>query len=414
MLGSWESGRKVDIARKFLIEMIDSLENLNNVEMALRVYGHQSIVPPQDCNDTRLEVPFKPGNAGEIRQTLRFLEPKGTTPIAHSLEMAANDFPSPSNGARNVILLITDGVEACDGDPCTVSQKLQHKGIILKPYIIGIGTNKDFNETFQCAGNFLPVDREESFSGTLDYVVNQVLNKTTTQINLLDSNGNATQTNVPMTFYDHVSGKIKYQYVHTLNSRGDPDTLYLDPLLTYDLTVHTLPPIRVSNLSITPGQHTIIGLDAPQGSLRLSSPNTNLHRQVVSLIKKRGTTLNTQKIDETQKYICGLYNLEVLTLPRLFIDSVSIKPNHTTTIEIPRPGLVTVFKPATGYGSIFIDRNNKLEWVTNLHKKNMRETFTLLPGYYHIVFRTLRSNKTLKTIRKQFKISSGQSIPIKL
>ena len=82
MAGQWDGYRKIDMAREVLLEMIDSLEKIPNVEMALRVYGHQSPVPPQDCSDTKLEVPFGPSNASMIRQKLRYINPKGTTPIA--------------------------------------------------------------------------------------------------------------------------------------------------------------------------------------------------------------------------------------------------------------------------------------------------------------------------------------------
>jgi Ca-activated chloride channel family protein len=104
MMGYWASDRKINIARRTLISIIDSLETLDNVQMALRVYGHQSPVPPQDCNDTRLEVPFSKGNAPRIRQELRYLNPKGTTPIAHSLKLAGNDFPEPCIDCRNIII----------------------------------------------------------------------------------------------------------------------------------------------------------------------------------------------------------------------------------------------------------------------------------------------------------------------
>src|SRR5512145_32874 len=81
MAGTWQKETKISIARKVLIHIIDSLQQLPNVKMALRIYGHQSPVPPQNCNDTKLEVPFATGNASLIRQKLRFVVPKGTTPI---------------------------------------------------------------------------------------------------------------------------------------------------------------------------------------------------------------------------------------------------------------------------------------------------------------------------------------------
>ena len=40
MMGYWSSDRKINIARRTLISIIDSLETLDNVQMGLRVYGH--------------------------------------------------------------------------------------------------------------------------------------------------------------------------------------------------------------------------------------------------------------------------------------------------------------------------------------------------------------------------------------
>ena len=46
MLGNWESGRKVDIAKNMLINMLDSLKNYENLNIGLRVYGNRSSFPP--------------------------------------------------------------------------------------------------------------------------------------------------------------------------------------------------------------------------------------------------------------------------------------------------------------------------------------------------------------------------------
>ena len=62
MLGRWQSGRKIDIAKQLLTNITDSLKDLRNLELALRVYGHQRSFPPQDCDDTRLEINFIPSN----------------------------------------------------------------------------------------------------------------------------------------------------------------------------------------------------------------------------------------------------------------------------------------------------------------------------------------------------------------
>ena len=249
MAGQWEGARKIDIARDILLEMVDSLENMPNVEMALRVYGHQSPVPPQDCSDTKLEVPFSSSNASRIRQKLKFINPKGTTPIARSLNLAPDDFP-PCGNCRNIILLITDGLEACDGDPCEVSSRLQKSGIILRPFVIGIGNDPGFRETFNCIGEYYDAPNKESYREALRVVITQALNATSAQVNLLDSEHRPTETDVNVIFYDRFSGVVRYNMIHTINTKGNPDTISLDHLSTYDVLAQTIPPVRIDSVKL--------------------------------------------------------------------------------------------------------------------------------------------------------------------
>ncbi|MCT4613479.1 MAG: VWA domain-containing protein [Marinifilaceae bacterium] len=414
MNGIWENSKKINVAKKFLIEMIDSLQYEKNIEMALRIYGHQSIVPPQDCSDTRLEVKFTPNNADEIKQKLRYLIPKGTTPIANSLAQAANDFPEDNPNVRNIIILITDGVEACDGDPCIVSKDLQKRGIILKPFVIGIGLDENFKKSFDCIGRFLEVTKEQNFSHSLNYVISQVMEKTSSQINLLDKNGSPKETNIPISLYDNRSGKLKYQYIHTINALGNPDTLYLDPLVTYDMVVHTIPNINKDSISISSGQHNIIGVKCPQGTLEITSNKGHKHRSLQTIIRKDNKIINTQITYEKVKYLKGKYNLEILTMPPTIINNVDIKASETTSIDIPQPGLLTIFKPGYGECYVFVKKGNKLEYVCQVKDKNLRKTLYLQPGIYHINYRKRNSYKMIETINKEVKVKSNISIPIRL
>jgi len=414
MNGKWEKSKKIDVARDFLIEMIDSLEFEHGVEMALRLYGHQSSFPPQDCGDTKLEVPFSEDNAVIIRQTLQYISPKGTTPIAYALSQAAYDFPKSKVLVRNIVVLITDGVDACDGDPCAVSDELQKKGIILKPFIIGIGLDRRFQKSFECVGEFLEVSKEKDFGGILHYVISQVLDKTSMQVNLLDENDEPKESDVPMSFYNHTTGKLRYQYMHTMNSMGLPDTLFIDPLIPYDITVHTIPKLEMDSIRITPGKHSIVGFRAVQGKLKITSLRNSMLKNLSCLVKKNGDIINVQAIDYPQKYLIGNYDLELLTLPRIKIDNINIKASETTVIDVPQPGMVTVFKPTYGPCDLFIKQDGKMIWVCALDSRELRKTLTLQPGNYHLVFRSKTAHLSHYTKKRSFIIHSGCSIAIRL
>lgn len=412
MMGFWDSDRKINIARRVLIAMIDSLEYLDNVQMALRVYGHQSPVPPQNCDDTRLEVPFSKGNAAKIRQELRYINPKGTTPIAHSLELAAKDFPDECVDCRNIIILITDGIEACDGDPCEVSRELQKKGIILRPFVIGIGIDEGFKDTFDCIGYYYNAANEEKFAEVMEVVISQALNSTTAQVNLLDINGLPTETNVNMTFMDHFSGKIINNYMHTMNYRGVPDTLILDHLLSYDIRINTIPPVFIYDAKVYVGKHTVLAADCPQGTLNVKVDGGAQYRGLQFIVRQHGKmeTLNMQEINNNENYLVGKYDLEIPVLPRIHVKNVEVNQSTTTTIKIPRPGILNLIKSASGYGSIYHrTAPNKEDWIYNINNSVKNETIILQPGVYRVVFRAQNAKQTLYTISKTIEIKSGSA-----
>jgi Ca-activated chloride channel family protein len=415
MFGQWQSDTKFNIAVRLFSNILDSLKTIPNLELALRMYGHQKQFPPQDCNDTRLEVPFAKDNINRIKHTLKITTPKGTTPIAFSLSQAAKDFP-PCDNCRNIIILLTDGLEECGGDPCLVSLDLQKKGIVLKPFIVGIG--KDFRKQFDCVGSYFDAANEKEFQTALNVIISRALNPTTMQVNLLDAYGKPTETNVNMTFYDVVSGLPKYNYIHSFNAKGIPDTLDVDPLLTYRVVVHTIPPVSKDSIKLTPGKHTTIGIDAPQGYLAFKASGGSTLKFLPCIIRKHGETetIHVQQFDQVEKYITGNYDTEILCLPRIKVDDVDIRQSHTTTVEIPLPGIAVIQKSTNGYGSLYQENPEKqMLWLHNLKdNQQQQETLYLQPGSYRVVFRSKYANEASYTVEKTFKIESGQTVNIKL
>lgn len=414
MYGGWNTGTKIDISKKLMGEFLDSIKNLQNVEIALRCYGHTTpFKPNRNCKDSKLEVPFAPVNVNspKVKAKINSLTPTGTTPIAYSLEQCANDFVPECVDCRNVVILITDGIEECNGDPCAVSMALQKRGVFLRPFVIGVGLDVKFADVFGCMGKFYDVSNEANFKQVLKLVLVEALSQTTVQVNLNDINKKPTETDVTMSFYDKTTGKVVYDYLHTLNHRGNPDTIVLDPDLKYDLVVHTIPPVRKENITIEKGKHNIIPVDAPQGFLNLQTNGPNSFKTLSVLIKRKneGITLHVQEVGKTEKYIVGKYDLEFLTLPRVIIKDVEIKQSTTNTIKIPPAGILNLNKAGWGYGSIYLESGKKLEWVTNLNENLQAEVILLQPGNYRVEFRLKTQSESEKTIERKFKIESNKN-----
>ena len=413
MLGRWQSGRKIDIAKQLLTNITDSLKDVTNLELALRVYGHQRSFPPQDCDDTRLEINFIPSNifAERVKGKLSMIRAKGTTPIARSLEEAASDFPI--DNSRNIVILITDGKEECGMDPCAVSRLFAKKGIILKPFVIGIGLDESWKDNLDCVGTFFDAANEKDFSNILNIVISHVVDNTTTQVNLLDSLGNPTETNVPLTFYDNFTDIVKYNFVHTMNNMGNPDTMIIDPVLKYRVVAHTIPPVESKVITILPGEHTVIPLKTPQGKLKITIKTKEDYQFIVKQ-SNQNETINVQKINNSQSYLTGFYDIELLTLPRQYFKNIRINQNQLTQLQLPSTGLANILLPANGYGGVYLKDGDKLTEIYKFNGESNQYKLTLLPGKYKVIYRSKSSKKYIYTDEKSFVIKSGKSQLIKI
>ncbi len=409
MYAKMGTDNRITVAKRLLTRMVDSLQYQDELELALRVYGHQSQKTERNCKDTKLEVPFSRGNHQAIKDNIRDLRPKGTTLIAYSLQEAAYDFPK-TPGVRNIIILITDGLEECDGDPCAVSLALQKQGVVLRPFVIGLGLSADFKTQFECVGRYFEAETEQDFKEVLNVVISQAINNTSAQINLLDSYGKPTETDVNMTFTDSKTGKLLNNYIHTLNYRGNPDTIYLDPSYLYDVKVHTIPPRIKKNVALTAGKHNTIALDAPQGYLNLKIEGVTNYANLQALIidKNSNEILNVHDFNDQQKYITGDYKIEILTLPRITQESVTIAQNKITTLQVQQPGKLNIVTRNNFEIGIYRKHKGEMELVKNLSLVPNSTITVLQPGDYFLIYRATNTKETLSTKNTPFTIKSGE------
>jgi Ca-activated chloride channel family protein len=352
-------------------------------------------------------VPFGINNTAIIKQKVLEAKPTGITSIEHSMTEAANDFKD--NKTSNIVILITDGIEECGGDPCKARQKLMEKGIVFKPFIIGIGLSPEQIKTFECVGTFYDYDDTNTFGNISNIIQEQKMNRSTAQVNLLNTGQQPQETDVNITFIDVNKKNYKYNYIHTLNYQNNPDTLLLDDYPTYKVIAHTIPPVESRDTKLAPGKHTIIAIDAPQGFLQVKRNEGvyNFNERVKCVLRKNNdmNTINVQPLNTTEKYITGNYDIEILTLPRILLSALLIEQSKTKTIEIPNAGVLQTKSLEAGDGCILIKRNNKQEWVCNLSAQTL-QTFYLQPGNYVATWRARSLRGSIYTIEKSFTIQS--------
>ena len=409
MAEHWQSDSKYNIAVNVLSMILDSLQGEKNLEIGLRVYGPKR-VPGPDCEDSYLMVPFGSDNTSAITSVLKKLSPRGTTPIAYSLEQTVTDFP-PCETCRNIVILITDGLEACDGDPCQVSLELQSRGIFLRPFIVGIG--EQLKGYFDCMGNFYNASVEPELKRVLDDIVATSLSPTTAQVNILNQHEMAVESDVHVILYDRITGKAKYSFIHTLNEQGLPDTLLIDPLITYDVVVQTIPPVRKDSVWLEPGKHTPIDIHAFQGYLIFRSDSDHVYP---SIIRQRGVAqaIHVQQSDRRERYIAGRYDVTILTNPRMNYFDVAIGPDQTTLLEIPTAGKARIKPAEEVVGCLYMDQNGEMLWLCNLHGDTIPEEFDLQPGGYYVIYRSKSSTRMSDSKQEQFRVEAGEQVDVVL
>ncbi|NLO57272.1 MAG: VWA domain-containing protein, partial [Synergistaceae bacterium] len=180
---------RIEVAKEALNKIIDDLSERKGIAVGLRVYGHRT----NDCKDTKLEIPIGPLDAKKMKKFISGIKPKGKTPIAYSLEEAAGDFKTDFKGSR-VVILVTDGLESCNGDPCAAAKALAEKGIVSKIHVVGFGMDKKSVSQLECivkpsGGLLLEANSAAELAKAFDTIV-----KTALDVNLevkgLDKKGN--------------------------------------------------------------------------------------------------------------------------------------------------------------------------------------------------------------------------------
>jgi hypothetical protein len=133
MWGQIAGEAKITIARKVLTQIINGLPESMNV--GLRVYGHRyGLNDRRACTDTELLVPIGLLAKAQLIDTVNKIQLKGKTPLVLSVLEAIKDFAKIPNGS---VILVTDGIESCNGDIMSIAPAIKTSGLELKVHIVG-------------------------------------------------------------------------------------------------------------------------------------------------------------------------------------------------------------------------------------------------------------------------------------
>lgn len=175
MWGQLDGKTKKEIASDVLSTAVNNLPENQNI--GLIAYGHRQ---KGDCKDVEFMVDLNNSSKTKINTAVKGINPLGMTPLAYSATQAINSLRDSKTKAT--IILVTDGIESCDGNVCDVVTKAKADGIDFKLHIVGFGLKKGETEQLKCAakagdGNYYDASNADGLAGVLNEATSQTVDK---------------------------------------------------------------------------------------------------------------------------------------------------------------------------------------------------------------------------------------------
>ncbi|HZJ93415.1 MAG TPA: VWA domain-containing protein [Thiopseudomonas sp.] len=159
---------KTEIAREVMADLINKWNT--DIPLGLVAYGHRR---QGDCTD--IETLIEPGPLNKVNfiKTVNAIMPKGKTPISASLQHAADLLSYRDSQAT--IILISDGLETCNADPCALSEQLAKQGVKLTAHVVGFDLETKVHANLSCiaentGGIFVPANNAAELHNALAQV----------------------------------------------------------------------------------------------------------------------------------------------------------------------------------------------------------------------------------------------------
>lgn len=143
MWGQIGGRAKIEIARETLHGVLQSVPA--GTDLGLMVYGHRE---KGSCSDIELAVPPGADTGHAIDAFVAGINPKGKTPLSAAVEAAAETLKYTEDKAT--VVLVTDGLETCEADPCALAAALESKGVDFTTHVVGFGLTEEEGRQVAC------------------------------------------------------------------------------------------------------------------------------------------------------------------------------------------------------------------------------------------------------------------------
>ncbi|MEK4920827.1 VWA domain-containing protein [Cytobacillus sp. FSL R5-0569] len=172
---------RMELAKESIQAFASTLPD--EVNLSLRVYGHEGTGSDADkkmsCAANELVYESQSYNESELSNALNSFEPAGWTPLAASILEAKDDLSNLSaENNINVVYIVSDGIETCDGDPVAAAKELKDSGISPVVNVIGFDLAKDDEQQLKdiasaAEGNYLNVKNQNQLDNEFNKTVKE-------------------------------------------------------------------------------------------------------------------------------------------------------------------------------------------------------------------------------------------------
>lgn len=170
MWGQIDGVAKITIAQDVVSGLMETIPADQNI--GLTVYGHRE---RGNCTDIETIVAPGPNTRDAIRDAVNAIKPLGKTPMTDSIIAAAEALRYTEDSAT--VILVSDGVETCNPDPCAAMRLLEEAAIDFTAHVVGFDVESDAAALaqMQCiadetGGQFLTADNAEELGQALQTV----------------------------------------------------------------------------------------------------------------------------------------------------------------------------------------------------------------------------------------------------
>ncbi|MBB4824534.1 uncharacterized protein YegL [Sporosarcina luteola] len=175
MKGEVDGRKKMDLAKEAIENFTSQLDD--EVNVALFAYGHKGAGTKSDkalsCGAIDELYPLSSYDKNAFHDAMESFSASGWTPLAGAIEKADNYLASfDKEQYRNIVYIVSDGIETCDGDPVQAAKQLNESEIEAKVNIIGFDVDDEGQAQLKQVaeaggGQYATVRNQSEFEGVL-------------------------------------------------------------------------------------------------------------------------------------------------------------------------------------------------------------------------------------------------------